>query len=289
MSKETQHLLTWQNARTFLLWAVLPLALGLLIATTLFTQPQIGLIRLNAPIDPYSAADLRLQLDYVRQHPEIRAVVLTLDSPGGTVADTEAVYLELLKLRQQIPVVASVNLMAASGAYYLAVGTDYIVCEPTSDVGNIGVIGYTPSIPSLVDGIISTGPYKLFGYERSEYLRQIDQVKQGFASAVQLGRGDRLKAGTSEVLSGKLWLGAEAVRLGLADALGNESDAVEKAAQLAGVRNPKTVEIAPLAYLQAFPQPSFYGVSPEGVTLSVPARAGLYFLYIPPSGAETQK
>jgi len=290
MNEQKTSLFTWQNARAFLLWAVFPLLIGLLLAGFLFPQPQIGIIRLSAPIDPYSGADLLRQIDYVRHHPEIRGVVLALDSPGGTVADTEAVYLELLNLRKTVPVVASVNLMAASGAYYLSVGTDYILCKPTSDVGNIGVIGYTPPIPSLVDGIVSTGPYKLFGYERSEYVRQIEQVKQGFASAVQLGRGDRLKAEMTEVLSGKLWLGADAVRLGLADALGGESDAVEKAAQLAGARNPKVVEVGLLTLNEMAAQGApFYGVSPEGILLSTPANAGLYYLYIPPSSPEAQK
>ncbi len=283
------NLFTWENARAILLWAALPLVAGLLIAAALFPQPKIGVIRLSTQIDPYSARDLLQQLDYVRQHPEIRAVVLVLDSPGGTVADTEAVYLEMLKLRKQTPIVASINLMAASGAYYLSVGTDYIFCKPTSDVGNIGVIGYTPYIPSLVDGIVSTGPYKLFGFERDQYVRQIEAVKQGFASAVKLGRGEALKAGMDEVLSGKLWPGMEAVRLGLADALGAESDAIEKAAQLAGVRNPKVVEIFPLAIVSAPTAYPFYGVSPEGLTLSTPAKAGLYLLYIPPSAPSAEK
>ncbi|NCP86721.1 MAG: hypothetical protein CO094_12985 [Anaerolineae bacterium CG_4_9_14_3_um_filter_57_17] len=286
---EKQPLFTWENARAILLWAVLPLVAGLLIAAALLPQPQIGIIRLSTQIDPVSASDLLKQLDYVRQHPEIRGVVLVLDSPGGTVADTEAVYMEMLKVRQQTPIVASINLMAASGAYYLSVGSDYIFCKPTSDVGNIGVIGYTPPAPSLVDGIVSTGPYKLFGFERDQYVRQIEAVKQGFASAVKLGRGAALKAEMSEVLSGKLWPGMEAVRLGLADALGTESDAIEKAAQLAGVRNPKVVEIYPLAIYDAPVSSPFYGVSPDGVTLTTPAKAGLYLLYIPPATLAAEK
>ena len=102
---------------------------------------MVGLINLNTSIDAYSAKDLITQIDYARTHPEVRAVILVLDSPGGTVADTEAVYLEILKLRKTKPVVASINSMAASGAYYLTVGTDYAFAKPTSLVGNIGVIG----------------------------------------------------------------------------------------------------------------------------------------------------
>src|SRR5436189_5563925 len=139
--KDSKLDLTWERARALLLWFGLPLIAGILLAAFI-PQPTVGLIYLNDSINAYSARDLIAQIDYARAHPEIRAVVLVLDSPGGTVADTEAIYLELLKLRQGKPVVASINSLAASGAYYLTAGTDYAFAKPTSDVGNIGVIGY---------------------------------------------------------------------------------------------------------------------------------------------------
>lgn len=261
-------------------WIILPLIAGVLIAAAL-PRPIVGLVYLNDEINPYSAENLLRQIQYANEHPEIRAVVLVISSPGGTVADTESIYLELLKLRKNKPVVSSVNLMAASGAYYLAVGTDYIVARPTSSVGNIGVIGYLPSTPAIYESIISTGPYKLFGYPRDQYVRQTEMVKQGFALAIQVGRGDRLKVGMDTVLSGQLWLGNEAARMGIIDAVGGESDAEQKAAELALVSNYDTLDLSTVIPYQDSAYP-FYGQSPDGKQLYTPADPGVYLLYIPP-------
>jgi len=85
--------------------------------------------------------------------------VLILDSPGGTVVDTEAIYMELTRLRQSKPVVTWVSGMAASGAFYLSSGTDYIVAVRASEVGNVGVIGYLPPSPIVLEDTISPWPY----------------------------------------------------------------------------------------------------------------------------------
>ncbi|MDX9992921.1 MAG: S49 family peptidase [Anaerolineales bacterium] len=276
--RETTSLL-WQKISSFVGWALLPLAAGILIAA-LMPRPVVGLIYLNEEIQPYSAESMIRQIEYARQHPEVRAVVLVMDSPGGTVADTESIYLELLKLRQTKPVVASVNQMAASGAYYLAVGTDYIITRPTSSVGNVGVIGYLPSAPGIYEYMISTGPYKLFGYPRDHYIRQIEMVKQGFALAIEAGRGDRLKVEMETVLTGQLWLGSEALGMGIIDQLGNQSDAEEKAAELARVRNYTTLDLSTVSGYQP-PEFIFYGQAPSGETLQSPAEPGIYLLHIP--------
>lgn len=270
----------WKAIAPFVGWAILPLAAGI-FAAAMIPQPVIGLIYLNDSINPYSAESMIRQIEYARKHPEVRAVVLVLSSPGGTVADTESVYLELLKLRQTMPVVASVNQVAASGAYYLAVGSDYIITRPTSSVGNVGVIGYLPASPSIYEYIVSTGPYKLFGYPRDHYIRQTEMVKQGFALAIQAGRGDRLKVDMESVLTGQLWLGSEAVRMGIVDQIGNQSDAEEKAAELARVRNYTTLDLSTVSGYEYEPY-QFYGQSPAGEQLHIPAEPGIYLLYIPP-------
>jgi protease-4 len=276
--------LTWESLRGYLVWLALPLIAGILIAA-LIPQPVVGLINLNTSIDAYSAKDLITQIDYARTHPEVRAVVLILDSPGGTVADTEAVYLEILKLRKSKPVVASINSMAASGAYYLTVGTDYAFAKPTSLVGNIGVIGYLPQTPTIFEGIISTGPYKLWGTPRDTYVRQIEMIKQGFFGAVKAGRGERLKAGPEVVLSGQIWPGSEALQLGLIDELGAQSDAIEKAASLGHISNYNPVNLATLALSLPTTTYQFFATSETGMTLPYPKDPGVYMLYIPPMSA----
>ena len=284
--KDFKFDLTWERARSLLLWFALPLVLGLVLAA-LIPQPKVGLIYLNQPINAASAQTLITQIDYARSHAEIRAVVLVLDSPGGTVADTESIYFELLKLRRDRPLVASINSMAASGAYYLTSAADYAYARPTSDVGNIGVIGYQPSSPSIFEDIISTGPYKLFGSPRDAAMRQIEMIKQGFYAAVKAGRADRLTAGPDVILSGQIWPGTEALKLGLIDALGAQSDAVEKAAAMAHITNYQTVDLAVSTGLQAPLQPSgFFAQTANGITLPYPSQPGIYMLYIPPMPAE---
>jgi protease IV len=271
--------LKWERVRTWLLWLALPLVIGILIASFI-PQPVIGIIRLDDAIYSHTARDMITQINYAIDHPEIRAVVLAFDSPGGTVVDTEAVYMELSRLRAKKPVVTAVNGMAASGAYYLSANTDYIYAKPTSLVGNIGVISYLPTTPFIFEEIISTGPYKLWGSPRDSDMRQTDMIKEGFFQAVTLGRGDRIKVGPEVVLSGQIWIGSEAVRIGIADAIGSETDAFKKAAELAQVSNYVTVDLRQVAD-SANSSYSFFLQSPEGVTLPYPSEPGMYMLFIP--------
>jgi protease-4 len=276
--------ITWEQVRHVLLWIALPLVIGALIAAAV-PRPMVGLIRLNDAIYSYTAQDVIAQINYARQHPEVRAVVLALDSPGGTVADTEAVYLELLRLRREKPVVASIGSMAASGAYYLSVGSDYIFAKPTSDVGNVGVIAYLPPTPLIFEDIVSTGPYKLWGYPRDTLMRELEMIKRGFYEAVRLGRGDRLQVGPEVVLRGQVWPGSEALAMGLIDALGAESEAAAKAAELARVRHYQVADLFDLAGLTRS-SGVFFFQSPEGITLPYPTEPGLYLLYVPPLPVE---
>jgi len=276
--------ITWERVRTILLWIALPLIVGVLIAAAI-PRPIVGVIYLDAQIDSYSAQPMIAQIQYAEKHPEVRAVVLVINSPGGTVADTESIYQELLALRKSKPVVVSIGSMAASGAYYLSSGTDYIIADPTSDVGNIGVIGYMPDSPSIFESTISTGPYKLWGEPRDAFQRELEMIKQGFYQAVKLGRGDRLKIGPEVILSGRIWPGTEALRAGLIDALGSQSDAFAKAAHLANVGHYTVADLAPLAGVSYYSSSFFYQTE-QGITLPYPKQPGLYLLYIPPVPVE---
>lgn len=278
--------LTWEHPPKWLLWIVLPLVVGLLIASSVVPQPIVGVIRLSDAIYAQTARDLITQINYAMDHLEVRAVVLVFDSPGGTVVDTEAIYMELERLRAKKPVITAINGMAASGAYYLSVGSDYIYAKPTSLVGNVGVIGYLPPTPLVFEDIISTGPYKLWGAPRDSDMRQIDMIKESFYQAVLLGRGEeRLKADRDTILRGQIWAGTEALRLGLIDEIGTENDAVRKAAQMTNIWHYETVDLYGLAGTQTSIY-SFFMQSPEGVTLPYPKESGMYLLYIPPLPAE---
>jgi len=278
----------WEKVRTYLLWVGLPLLVGVLIAAAAIPKPIIGVISLNDAIYAYTANSMIAQIDYAIDHPEVKAVVLAFDSPGGTVVDTESVYLELTRLREKKPVITAVNGMAASGAYYLSTNTDYIYAKPSSLVGNIGVIGYLPPAPFIIEDVISTGPYKLWGAPRDSDMRQVEMIKQGFFQAVKLGRGDRLKAGPDVIFTGQIWAGSDAVRLGIADALGSENDAIEKAASFAKVANYEIKDLLELSAPSTATTPggSFFYQSPDGMLMPYPNKAGTYLLYIPPLPAK---
>jgi len=275
--------LKWDRIRQISLWIILPLVIGIIISLAI-PRPVIGVIRLNDAIYSFTARDLINQINYAKDNPKVSAVVLVLDSPGGTVVDTEAIYMELTRLREKKPVVTVVNGMAASGAYYLSVNTDYIYAKPTSLVGNVGVIGYLPSVPFIYEGIISTGPYKLFGSPRDLEMRQIEAVKQGFFQAVMLGRGDRLNMDAETLLRGQIWSGSDSLELGIIDAFGTETDAAKKAASLAHVSHYDVVELNTIVQ-SGFQMPAlgFFLQNEDGVTLPYPSEAGMYLLYVPPS------
>lgn len=270
----------WARIRNMLLWLVLPLVLGLLAASAV-PRPAVGVIRLEDAIYAYSAKNMIAQIRYAIDHSEIRAVVLVIDSPGGTVVDTESIYMELTRLREKKPVVTVVNAMSASGGYYLTVNTDYVYAKPTSLVGNIGVIGYLPPSPFVIEDIITTGPYKLWGAPRDSDMRQVEMIKQAFFQAVKLGRGDKLNGSDAVIFSGRIWAGMDALKLGIIDEFGTENDGAKKAAELAKVANYEVLDLAvPAGVGQG--GGVFFFQSPDGMKMPYPNEAGIYMLYIPP-------
>ncbi len=261
---------------------IFPLIVGVLLSL-LIPRPVIGVIHLNDAIYYQTAREVIAQVQYAYQNPRVRAVVLIVDSPGGTVSDTESVYLELSRLRTKKPLVTVVEGMAASGAYYLAVGTDYIFTKPSSEVGNIGVIGIMPQAPLVIDEIYSTGPYKLWSSTQEKAIREIEMAKEGFFQAVLAGRGDVLKADRNTILSGMIWSGLEAQRLGVVDEIGTQSRAIEKAASLAHIVHYEIKDLRKLAGLPEVTYSTFFFLAPDGRRTAYPTEHGYFFLYIPPS------
>jgi len=269
------------SAGAFLLFVLLPLIVGIAVSL-LIPRPVIGVIKLDDAIYASTAGDMITQIIYAREHPEVKAVVLIVDSPGGTVSDTEAVYGEIARLRKSKPVITFIQGMAASGAYYITANTDYIIAQPTSEVGHIGVILTLPSNPLILENIYTTGPYKLTGYSRDTAMREIEAAKQGFLQAVQLGRGDRLKVGEDILLRAQIWVGIEAVRMGIIDELGSTTRAYEKAAELAKIVHYKVVNLREVSGLPEASSNPFFFQTPEGMLTPYPNKPGIYMLYIPP-------
>jgi protease IV len=275
-----------QTLTKIAIWGILPIVAGILISL-LIPRPKIGIIYLNDAIYAYTSHNIQQELAVARESNDVKAVVLVVNSPGGTVTDTESLYREVISLRQTKPVVTVIEGMAASGGYYLACATDLIYAKASPEVGNIGVIGTQPDKPTVFEDIYSTGPYKMWGMPRDSFSRELEMLKQGFLQAVKLGRGDRLKMTDEMVLRGEVYTGGDAVRLGLIDGLASQSEAIDQAARLAGLRNYQTLDLFTAAGLtqQQLSMPlGFFKQDASGNVTSFPAKTGNYLLYIPGLG-----
>jgi protease-4 len=235
-----------------LLFVVTPLVAGWFIAQALLPQPQVAIIGVRWEIFSDSTAVLMAEIEAAREDPNIKAVVVQLNSPGGSSTDGQALHLELRKLRQEKPVVGSVDLMAASAGYRIATATDPLYAKPGSLIGNVGTIGRFPSSQPIDDFILSTGPFKLSADNTEEFVRRMEENKQEFLATVLAGRGDRLTLSPEELSQGLLYSGRQAQRLGLIDQIGSQTEAIEKAAELAGIRNYEVVSLEAAAIEKVF-------------------------------------
>ena len=183
----------------------------------------------------------------------IRSVFLDIDSPGGSAVASEQLYVSVRHLAERKPVVAWFRGTGASGAYFLACGATTILSFPAAVVGSIGVIN---ARPILVDAlrrigaqmlITKTGPFKDLGApwreptegDRAKEQELVDAIFRRFTAAVGGARhldGDRL----ARVVTGEVWLGEEAVELGLADGTADEDQALAEAQRLGGLPQPRT-------------------------------------------------
>ena len=207
-------------------------------------RPQIGVIDIPfTVIEEDSAFVIGEMLDYARRNDSIKGVVVKLVTPGGGVADSEHIYFKMLSLRAKKPVVVSTGWINASGGMLMSMGANYIYAEPASFVGSIGVI-LSLGEPGPRDELqISSGPAKLTGGTDRTFIGMVEMLKNSFIQTVVSQRGDRLRASPAELSEARLYLGLEALRLGLVDGMGTDADAIEKAASLAGVSNYGLVDV----------------------------------------------
>ena len=225
--------------------------LGLAIGAVVFFfvapgKPAIGVI--NIPftvIDESSAYVIGHHLDYALQDDSIKGVVIALSSPGGGASSSERLYFHTRRLREEKPVVIVMNGMVASGGFMMAMAGNYVYAQPSSLVGNVGVVGISggPLPPILPEVITTTGPHKLTGGSKQHWVALIDLIKDRFAKMVVNERGDRLRITEAQLLEGNLYAGQDAVSLGRVDAIGVTGDGVEKAAELAEIERYGIVDV----------------------------------------------
>jgi len=192
---------------------------------------------------------LAWQLREARDDDDVKAVVLRVDSPGGSVFASEVIRREVAGLREAgKPVVASMSSLAASGGYYIAMDADRIVASPATLTGSIGVFGMFPTFQRTLgklgvhsDGVGTTalagefrGDRPLGDIGRSVIQQSIEHEYREFIRAVAKAR-DKTAEQVEMAAQGRVWAGAEAQDLGLVDELGGLDRAIEIAAELAGL------------------------------------------------------
>ena len=273
------------NIRNLILYILLPLVLGT-IMSAFVPQPIIGIIEVRDPIFDATGKQLVEQVQYAQENNRIKAVVLVIDCPGGTVNDTELVFLELVKLTKKKPVVSMVQGLSASGAYYLSMAADEIISNPSAMIGNVGVIAGLPDTPYIEEDMYSTGPYKLWGSSRDAYIRQIEGMKNAFLRAVEFGRGDRLTIPLTEVSRGAMYPASEAVELGMIDEIGAQSDAIELAAKKALIAHYKIIDLKSAVSQEKIEAGSFFATDEKGKSTGYPSNPGFYYLFVPDFGGD---
>ncbi|NJO79917.1 MAG: signal peptide peptidase SppA [Cyanobacteria bacterium RM1_2_2] len=181
------------------------------------------------------------------------ALLLRIDSPGGTVGDSQEIYSALKKLREKVKIVASFGNISASGGVYIGMGAEHIVANPGTITGSIGVILRGNNLERLLDKVgvsfkvIKSGPYKdILAFDRDLTLPEqdilqelIDTSYQQFVQTVAEGRNltvERVKS----FADGRIFTGQQALELGVVDRLGTEEDARRWVAELAGLDPDKT-------------------------------------------------
>jgi protease-4 len=181
-----------------------------------------------------------------RLDPDIKAIVLRINSPGGSGSASEVIWRELAAARKAKPVVVSMGTVAASGGYYIATAADRIFAEPTTITGSIGVFGLFPNVQKLFSNIgitwdsVATTPYSdlltPFREKSPEEMgviqKYIDEFYQQFLERVSQARNIPVDQ-VNEIAQGRVWSGERAIKLHLVDEIGGLRTAVDYAAELA--------------------------------------------------------
>jgi protease IV len=187
--------------------------------------------------------EIMSQLDEAEDNPDVKAILIRVNSPGGSAAASQEIFEEIKKIEK--PVVVSVSETCASGAYYISSAADKIIANRSSSVGSIGVIMQIPNYEDLYEKLglkyttIKQGKYKdvgspdrpLTGEEIDLFEAQLNEIYSQFISDVAEARGMDVGE-VEELATGWVFLGTEALELGLIDGIGNYKDAIEIAAEL---------------------------------------------------------
>lgn len=197
-------------------------------------------------------------LKEARENPRVKAIVLRVNSPGGSALASDIIWREIERTQTVKPVIVSMGDLAASGGYYIACGAEKIFAEPSTITGSIGVFGMLPNVKGLTDKLginaehVTTHTHAL-GYSVFEPMSEdfrnfaaegVDEIYRTFLERVASGRNMTVEA-VDRIAQGKIWSGTEARDIGLVDETGGLDEAIAYAAATAGTEN-YTVESYPV-------------------------------------------
>lgn len=219
---------------------------------TLALSDKIVVVKLEGIIT--DVTDITEELRELEDRSDVKAVVLRIDSPGGSVGPSQEVYSSVLRLRKVKPVVASMGAVAASGGFYAAMAASKVVANPGTITGSIGVIVEFMNVEELLAKIglkgrvIKSGKFKDTGSPLREMTPDEEKLLQGvindvnaqFVKAVADGRGLSVEE-VSNIADGRIFSGAQAHTLKLVDELGDLTDAINLSAKLAGIKGKPNV------------------------------------------------
>ncbi|AKZ65982.1 Protease IV [Candidatus Palibaumannia cicadellinicola] len=193
---------------------------------------------------------IALQIRDARLDPNIKAIILRVNSPGGSVSASEVIHAELLAARAaNKPIVISMGGMAASGGYWISTPGNFIIASKSTITGSIGIFGFIHTLENFLDSIgihtdgVATSPIanrsitKKLPIELSKIMQLT--VENGYNKFIQLVAESRHKTldEIENIAQGHVWIGSDAINKGLVDKLGDFDDAVNKAAELANIEN----------------------------------------------------
>ena len=206
------------------------------------SEPHLAVVELQGVIssgDEANAYDVNEALTRAFENSNSKAVVLDINSPGGSPVQSDEIWQNMMDLREEYPdkkLYAVIGDIGASGAYYIASAADEIYVNPSSLVGSIGVIMSSYNVEGLMDKVgvkdrtMTAGEYKdilsmsrpLTDYEEAHVDKVLANTHKHFIDAVKEGRGDRLKdPEQNRLFSGLFWTGEQSIELGLADKKGS--------------------------------------------------------------------
>ncbi|PJJ84530.1 signal peptide peptidase SppA [Mucilaginibacter auburnensis] len=192
----------------------------------------------------------------VRLDDKVKAVVLRVNSPGGSSLASDVIWREVMLTRKVKPVIVSMGDMAASGGYYIACAADSIYAQPNTVTGSIGIFAVLPNMQKLFNdklGVtfdnVKTGKYADMGSvdrpltadERAILQAQVNRGYYDFTKAVADGR-HKTRAYIDSIGQGRVWTGSQALKIGLVDRLGSINDAVKSAAKMAKLKKYRVVD-----------------------------------------------